>query len=57
MSKYDSLWEYIKINAPWELSFNEVRQICGFSIKYQRELFPDAGNDDEMALNARYRLE
>jgi hypothetical protein len=26
-------------------------------IKYQRELFPDAGNDDEMALNARYRLE
>ena len=25
-------------------------------IKYQRELFPDAGNDDEMALNARYRL-
>ena len=26
-------------------------------IKYQREIFPDAGNDDEMALNARYRLE
>ena len=26
-------------------------------IKYQRELFPDVGSDDEMALNARYRLE
>ena len=34
MSKYDPLWEYIKINAPWELSFNEVRQICGLSIDH-----------------------
>ena len=25
MSKYDLLWEYIKINAPSELSFDEAR--------------------------------
>ena len=34
MSKYDSLWEYIKANAPTELSFDEVRKNCGFSIDH-----------------------
>ncbi len=34
MSKYDLLWEYIKINAPSELSFDEVRRICGFPIDH-----------------------
>ena len=34
MSKYDSLWEHIKSNAPSELSFDEVRQICGFPIDH-----------------------
>ena len=34
MSKYDPLWEYIKTNAPSELSFEKVRQICGFTIDH-----------------------
>ena len=34
MSKYDPLWEYIKANAPSELTFDEVRQICGFPIDH-----------------------
>jgi hypothetical protein len=34
MSKYDLLWEYIKINAPSELSFDEGRRICGFPIDH-----------------------
>ena len=34
MSKYDPLWEHIKSNAPSELSFDEVRQICGFPIDH-----------------------
>ena len=34
MNKYDLLWEYIKINAPSELSFDEVRRICGFPIDH-----------------------
>ena len=37
MSKYDPLWEYIKNNAdnaPAELSFDEVRRICGFPIDH-----------------------
>ena len=34
MSKYDQLWEYIKTNAPVELSFGEVQQICGFPIDH-----------------------
>ena len=34
MSKYVPLWEYIKTNAPEELSFDEVRQICGFTIDH-----------------------
>ena len=34
MSKYDPLWEYIKTNAPAELSFDKVRQICGFPIDH-----------------------
>lgn len=34
MSKYDQLWEYIKTNAPVELSFDEVQQICGFPIDH-----------------------
>ena len=43
MSKYDPLWEYIKINASSVLSFDEVQQICGFPIdpsflNYKKEL-------------------
>lgn len=43
MSKYDSLWEFIKINAPSVLSFDEVNRICGFPIdhsflNYKKEL-------------------
>ena len=43
MSKYDPLWGYIKTNTPAELSFDEVRQICGFPIdhsflNYKKEL-------------------
>ena len=34
MTKYDPLWEYIKINSPSELSFDEVRRICGFPIDH-----------------------
>ena len=34
MSKYDPLWEYIRTNAPSELTFEEVRQICGFPIDH-----------------------
>ena len=34
MSKYDPLWEYIKANAPTELSFDEVRNTCGFLIDH-----------------------
>ena len=34
MSKYDLLWGYIKTNTPAELSFDEVRQICGFPIDH-----------------------
>ena len=34
MSKYDPLWEHIKSNAPAELNFDEVRQICGFPIDH-----------------------
>jgi len=34
MRKYDPLWNYIKTNAPSELSFVEVRWICCFSIDH-----------------------
>ena len=34
MSKYDSLWGYIIIKAPAELTFDEVREICGFPIDH-----------------------
>ena len=34
MSKYDPLWEYVKNNAPAELSFDEMRRICGFPIDH-----------------------
>ena len=34
MSKYDPLWEYVKSYAPSKLTFDEVRQICGFSIDH-----------------------
>ena len=34
MSKYAPLWEYIIINSPSELSFDEVRRICGFPIDH-----------------------
>lgn len=34
MSKYDALWEYVKNNAALELTFDDVRQICGFPIDH-----------------------
>ena len=34
MSKYDPLWEYVKNNAPSELTFDEVQRICGFPIDH-----------------------
>lgn len=34
MSKYDPLWKYVKDKAPSELSFDEVRQICGFPLDH-----------------------
>ena len=34
MSKYNPLWEYIKTRAPAELSFDEMREICGFPIDH-----------------------
>ncbi len=43
MSKYDMLWRYVAENAPAELTFDEVHQICGFPIdhaflNYKKEL-------------------
>ena len=43
MSKYKSLWEYIKKNEPEKLSFSEAEAICGFAIDhafltYKKEL-------------------
>ena len=34
MSKYDPLRVYVKSNAPSELTFDEVRQICGFPMDH-----------------------
>lgn len=34
MSKYDPLWQYVKANAPSELTFDEVQAICGFPIDH-----------------------
>ncbi len=34
MSKYEPLWEYVKAHAPAELTFDEVRRICGFPIDH-----------------------
>lgn len=34
MSKYDSLWDFIKSNAPSELTFEEMQEICGFPIDH-----------------------
>jgi hypothetical protein len=34
ISKYAPLWDYIKTNAPSELTFEEVRRICGFPIDH-----------------------
>ena len=34
MSKYDSLWEYVKTNAPSELTFDEILSICGFPMDH-----------------------
>ena len=34
MSKYNPLWAYIKTRAPAELSFDEMREICGFPIDH-----------------------
>ncbi len=43
MSKYARLWEYIRAQAPAELRFEQVEEICGFSIdhsflSYKKEL-------------------
>lgn len=43
MSKYESLWEYIKNNKPEILTFDTVEAICGFPIDhsfltYKKEL-------------------
>ena len=34
MSKYDPLWAYVQTNAPSELTFEEIRQICGFPMDH-----------------------
>ena len=34
MSKYEPLWTYVKANAPSELTFEEIRQICGFPVDH-----------------------
>ena len=34
MSKYDSLWEYVKTNAPSELTFDEILSICSFPMDH-----------------------
>ena len=34
MSRYDLLWEYIRTNSPSELTFEDVRRICGFPIDH-----------------------
>ena len=43
MSKYDPLWAYVKTNVPSELTFEEIRQVCGFPmdhafLSYKKEL-------------------
>lgn len=43
MSKYEKLWKHIQEHSSTELSFDEVRQICGFPIDhsflcYKKEL-------------------
>ena len=43
MSKYQKLWEYVSENAPSELTFEEVQEICGYPIdhsflNYKKEL-------------------
>lgn len=43
MSKYARLWEYIRAQAPAELRFEQVEEICGFPIdhsflSYKKEL-------------------
>ncbi|MBQ3277146.1 MAG: hypothetical protein IJH47_08865 [Oscillospiraceae bacterium] len=45
MSKYDGLWEYIRENAPPMLTFDQIREICGFPVDhsfltFKKELEP-----------------
>ena len=40
MSKYNPLWEYIKTRAPAELSFDEMREICGITPE-EMDIEPD----------------
>ncbi len=39
MSKYDVLWRYVRENAPVEMTFDEVQQICGFPIDHSFLMF------------------
>lgn len=34
MSKYVTLWEYIREKGPSELTFDEIAEICGFPIDH-----------------------
>ena len=34
MSKYEPLWKYVRDHAPAELTFEEIRQICGFPLDH-----------------------
>ena len=47
MSKYDRLWDYVRENAPAELSFAEIERICGFPVDHafltDKKELPDYG--------------
>ena len=43
MSKYEPLWKYVSAKRPEKLSFDEIKEICGFPIdhsflKFKNEL-------------------
>ena len=45
MSRYDGLWRYIRENAPSELTFVQIGEICGFPVDhafltFKKELEP-----------------
>lgn len=57
MSKYETLWEYIKNNGstPIKLSFGEIRDIAGIDIdhsflNYKKELAQYGYNVDKISL-------